>query len=214
MRQRGQLVLGEGSPGPWLRQEWGPRLHGLPEPHQSSKLKILRPSKSPENFHWTSCIVHYLLLISSSKLIAYLLMKVDSRIATGIEGDAFCSKNEAEQKDTEKDNRKAKIQACLHTHAVLGKVMKRTAPPSFFFFQKKCKSKEITGALMKSSSGDVPSCCLSEAHRQRRSRKQESDLPWIVEFNIPAKVIVWLLIIQQFRLIMTFHLQGLSQFFE
>lgn len=36
-------------------------------------------------------------------------MKVDSRTATGAEGDDFCRKNEAEQKDTEEDNGKAKL---------------------------------------------------------------------------------------------------------
>lgn len=64
---------------------------------------------------------------------------------------------------------KQKFQALLHMHAALGKIMGRPAPPSFFvfFFQTKCKSRETTGALIKRSSSDVPSCCLSEPHRHR-----------------------------------------------
>lgn len=36
-------------------------------------------------------------------------MKVDTRTATGVEGDDFCSKNEAKRKDAEEDNRETKI---------------------------------------------------------------------------------------------------------
>lgn len=61
-------------------------------------------------------------------------MKVDSRTATGVQGDGVCGENEAEWKDTEKDNTKQKVQALLHTHAALRKMPKRPVPPAVFCF--------------------------------------------------------------------------------
>lgn len=53
-------------------------------------------------------------------------MKVDSRTDTGVEGDDFCIKNEAEGRDTEEDNRKAKFPGpSVHTYMqLLGKRQK------------------------------------------------------------------------------------------
>lgn len=93
-------------------------------------------------------------------------MKVDSRTTTGAEGDDFWRKKEAEQKDTEEESGKTKLLGPLANRQHGGeKMKKRPATPPLFLPQTKCKSREITGARMKSSSSDVPSCCFSEPHR-------------------------------------------------
>lgn len=103
---------------------------------------------------------------------------------------------------TQKDNTgRAKIADPQHSHAPLGSRMKTPPLPDSYFSQAICKSKEITGALMTSSSSDVASC-----------RKEESDLHRFIEVDTPAKVIVWLLIIQKFKFIITFCLQELPPF--
>lgn len=47
----------------------------------------------------------------------------------------------------------------------------------FAFSQTECKSKEVTGALMKTSSGDVLSCCLSEPQRHTEGGRKEVICP-------------------------------------
>lgn len=75
----------------------------------------------------------------------------------------------AEWKDTEADNGKAKIPGPPAHACSTWENHGKTSSSFFFcfFFQTKCKSRETTGALIKRSSSDVPSCCLSEPHRHR-----------------------------------------------
>ena len=63
----------------------------------------------------------------------YLPVKVDSRTATGVEGGGSCSKNEANRKDAEEDNRKTKIPGPpAHIYSTWEND-KKTASTSLFF---------------------------------------------------------------------------------
>lgn len=160
--------------------EWGSALHSLAEPHQSSKPRFSRPSKSlPREFSLNS--LHCVLspgnfIFSTSKLIACLPVKVDSGTATGAEGHDFCRKNDAGQKDPEEDNGKAKLPG-PQAHLQHGKKGGKTSNSSFVPRPSKCKSREITGALVKSSSSDAPSCCLPEPPRNTEGGRKKVICP-------------------------------------
>ena len=118
---------------PW---GWRSRLDFKAWQSLSSLLRFLRFSRShPREFLFN--ILHCAL---SPKNFIFPSPKLDSVCASGNRfknsqrstGDDCCSKNEAEKKDTEEDNRKQKVHVFLPTHAALEKMTKRPAPPPLF----------------------------------------------------------------------------------
>lgn len=63
------------------------------------------------------------------------------------------------------------------TQAALGESKEKPATPPLFPRPAKCKSREITGALVKSSSSDVPSCCLPEPPRNTEGGRKKVICP-------------------------------------